>query len=135
MSARAAGRWAVLAALALAPGASAGTPEDLVEGARLLKELREEEAIAVLTRVLDRGDGTSEQIAEAWVLLGLSRFNLRDDEGAGLAFRRALTAFSPVALPRNANPKARVLFDEMRVLVEREREEERRAARQPPPTL
>jgi hypothetical protein len=93
---------------------SASAKDDLVEATRLLKAVQDEQALAVITRALDRGDATPQQTAELCVLLGIARFNLSDLEGARLAFRRALKANGMVALPPRVAPKVRALFDQVK---------------------
>jgi hypothetical protein len=99
----------------------AGLSEDLDEATRDLKKLDEEKAVQVLTRALDRGDATPNQQAEIYVLLAIARNNLRDEEGARLAFRRALEANTDVALPKFAAPKTRQVFDEVKAKFEADR--------------
>jgi hypothetical protein len=93
---------------------SASAKDDLAEATRLLKAVQDEQALAVITRALDRGDATPQQTAELCVLLGIARFNLSDLEGSRLAFRRALKANGMVTLPPRAAPKVRALFDEVK---------------------
>lgn len=118
----------LLAALVPAP-ARAGTGEEIDQARDLLRELREEEVIRLLTRTLDRGDATAAQLAEIYVLLGLARHGLLDEEGARLAFRRSLRADGAATLPKHASPKARTLFEEVRVALVKESAEEEAEAR------
>jgi hypothetical protein len=94
--------------------------DDLAEATRLLQQSRDEAAIQVASRALDRDDVAASQRAELYLVLGTARFDLRDDEGARLAFRRALQADFEVA-PRPMPPKARALFDRTRAEVADER--------------
>jgi len=112
-----------------APPAATSTAEELVEATRLLREVREEQAVLVLTRALDRGTASDAERAQLSVLLGIARLNLHDEEGARLAFRRALEAQPTVSLPRLAPPKSRALFEAER----RDREERPPAPRPAPP--
>src|SRR5881394_732370 len=96
--------------VALSAPALAGPREDIVEARRLLGEVNEEKAIQVLSRALDRGDADSKQKGEIYVLLGIARFNLRDEEGADLAFSRAVENDPEAALPQHTSPKARAVF-------------------------
>jgi len=121
-------RAAIVTWVLLSPLAHAGAKQDAVEGARLLKELQEEQAIAVLTRALDRGEATKTEEAELALLLGLARFNLRDEEGARLAFKRGAIADASAELPKLASPKARALFVEVRSALEDEQARARAAA-------
>ncbi len=108
-------RIAFIALAAWPALARAGAASDIAEGTRLLRKVREEQAIHILTRALDRGDATLPQRAQIYVLLGVARFGLRDEEGARLAFRRALEAKGDVPFPRFGHPKARKLFEAARV--------------------
>ncbi len=109
-------RLALAAAMAVvAVTAHAGTPEDIAEAERLLRIARDDKALQILYPALDRGDASGPQLAQLFVLLGVARFNLRDEEGARLAFRRALDADAAAVLPRLVSPKTRALFDEVRV--------------------
>ena len=62
----------------------------------------------------------------------MARFNLQDEEGARVAFRRALDAREKVALPARASPKTRVFFERVR---EAWRAERLRPTVPPPPML
>jgi len=123
-------RGAIVTLVLLSATAQAGAKQDAAEGARLLKELQEEQAIAVLTRALDRGDATKAEEAELALLLGLARFNLRDEEGARLAFKRGLVADGSAELPKLASPRARALFVQVKAAVDDERAKARAAAAQ-----
>jgi hypothetical protein len=109
---------------------SAGTPDDIRDAYERIRKVDEEGAIRLLTRALDRGDATPSQKGEIYALLGLARFNLLDQEGARLAFEKAFDAYPPVALPPGAPPKARVLFDEVRVEAARARRQREIAERE-----
>jgi hypothetical protein len=103
----------VLAAVILS-----GVADDLAEATRLLKAAQEEAAVQVLTRSLDRSGLASSERASLYVLLGIARVNLRDEEGGSLAFQRALEADPTVTLPpKIAAPRARELFDSAKVEV------------------
>src|SRR4051812_29539268 len=108
--------------------ACAGVKEDLAEATRLLKTAQEESALAVLTRALDRPGLAPGERAEAYVLLGIARVNLRDEEGASLAFQRAAEADANAVLPpKIAPPRARELFEAAKENVKKQ------AAAKPPP--
>jgi hypothetical protein len=99
-----------------------GVNEDLAEATRLLKAAQEEAAVQVLTRSLDRPALPSPDRARLYVLLGIARVNLRDEEGALLAFQRGVEASSTVELPpRIAPPRARELFEQAKAEVARRR--------------
>lgn len=99
---------------AATPTHDARAERDLAEASRLVKSLREEQAIGLLTKTIDRGIDSPALKAQVYVLLGVARFNLRDEEGARLSFRRAFAADPTVALPKSAPPKTRALFEDER---------------------
>jgi hypothetical protein len=101
--------------------ARAGTAEDIAEARLFLKSAQDEQAVIVLSRAVDRGDASRPQKIEIFLLLGMARFNVQDEEGARLAFKRALETDADAQLPKLAPPKTRKLFDEVRAALEKER--------------
>ncbi len=98
----------------------AGVKEDLAQATQLLKSAQEEAAVQLLTRALDRSGLSKPERAELYVLLGIARFNLRDEEGASLAFQRGIEANAAATLPpRLAPPRARELFESAKIDVGR----------------
>jgi hypothetical protein len=112
----------LLLPLCLAASAGAGTGDDVADATKLLRSSRDEAALQLITRALDRDTVAAPQRAELYVLLGIARFNLRDEEGAKLAFKRAVEANLEV-VPKLVPPRARGLFEQMRAQVERTRNE------------
>src|SRR5262245_34223949 len=98
----------------------AASGDDVTEATRLLRATRDEAALQLITRALDREDVAAGTRAELYVLLGIARYNLRDEEGTRLAFKRAVQADLEV-LPKLVPPKARAIFEQMRSQVERSR--------------
>ena len=98
----------------------AGVKEDLAEATRLLKSAQEEAAVQVLTRALDRGGLQGSQRSQLYLLLGIARVNLRDEEGAALAFTHGVEADANAKLPpKIAPPRARELFEAAKAEVAR----------------
>jgi hypothetical protein len=98
----------------------AGVKEDLAEATRLLKSAQEEAAVQVLTRALDRGGLQPSQRSQLYLLLGIARVNLRDEEGAALAFTHGAEADADAKLPpKIAPPRARELFEAAKAEVAR----------------
>ena len=117
----------------IAASAFASAGEELAEAARLIKAAQDEQAVVVLTRALDRGE-VGER-AQLYVLLGVARFNLRDEEGARLAFGKAIDADAQVSLPRLASPRVRTVFDEERAAWDKRRADAPKVAPLTPPPI
>jgi len=111
----------LLAVLTAVPAsAQAGPKEDLAEATRLLDNVEEEKAVPLLLKAIERKDATPTQLAEMWALVAVAKFNLRDEAGAKVAFRRALDADSSVSISKLLPPKGWAVFEQARV--ERERD-------------
>ncbi len=116
----------VLAGLPLP--AAAGAKQDIEEANRLLDAVQEENASALLSKALSRGDASPAQRAEMGILLAIARFNLRDVKGTRTAFRSALDADPTVRPPKSLPPKGWSIFEEVRV----ERDKDLAKAAEPP---
>lgn len=112
-----------LAASLPAASARAGAKEDVAEATRLLENVEEEKAVPVLERAVADAGAAPAELAEAWSLLGVARFNLRNEAGAREAFRKALDANPALSVSKLLAPKGRALVEEVRA----QREEELKA--------
>jgi hypothetical protein len=80
----------------------------------LWRNMREEDALGLLTEALER-DHEPEVKARLYVLLGLAKLNLRDNAGARTAFMNGLAADEKVDLPKGlASPRAREVFEALK---------------------
>jgi len=124
-----------LALLAIAtPGsARAGVAEDMAEATRLLENVEEEKAVPLLLKAVEDPAVTPAEKAELYGLLGVARFNLRDEAGAREAFRKALDADPSISVFKMLAPKGRALFEEVRVQREEELAKAVTPALPPPP--
>jgi hypothetical protein len=89
------------------------TQAELERGIGLFENFKDSEAAVVFRRVLTRSPPGS-LAAKARLYLGLIAFNAIDPDEAKVQFRHALEANPAAELPRQASPKAKLAFDQVR---------------------
>jgi len=104
-------------ALVLCVGASARADDDLAEAIRLEAALEYDQALAVVTRILDRGTTTDPaQVAELHFYAGRLAGGLDHAEVARDHFARALALRPDLALPPGTSPKLTGPFEAARAV-------------------
>jgi len=125
----------VLGVWAAPSAARAGAAEDLAEAQRLLESVEDEKAVPLLLQALENPAATPAERADLWGLLGVARFNLRDEPGAREAFRKALDADPSRSVSKLLAPKGRALVEEVRAQREEELKAKAAAASAPPQVI
>lgn len=105
----------VAIALVLCVAAPARADDDLAEAIRLEASLEYDQALAVVTRILDRGTATDPaQVAELQFYAGRLAAGLDFADAARDHFARALALKPDLALPPGTSPKLTAPFDAAR---------------------
>ncbi|HSI04200.1 MAG: tol-pal system YbgF family protein [Myxococcota bacterium] len=86
---------------------------ELERGHRAFENLKYEQALEHFTRSLAAAENTAERV-DAYVYIGMSRFELGDEPGARQAFREALALDRKAALSPLASPKIESAFADER---------------------